>query len=135
MSTMTERKLQARLIITLPFAIAAITGVAYLFNRADQPSMAKGAMIGGGAMIVALAVAAIAGKRGPGRVALRLADERENGITDRSFAHAALVMGAVAVGCMIAAAYGLSGVAVSGAILWAGALAFAISFTVQTRRR
>jgi len=133
---MTERQMRARFVVALPFAILGLAGLAYILYRSDEPSMAKGAMAGGAAMVIALVVAAVAGKRSaPGRVALRLGDERDNRIAVRSGAHAAVAMGSAAVVCTIGAAYGLPALAVGALVGWAGILAFAISFTVQTRRR
>jgi hypothetical protein len=137
-STTTPKVAQSVLVrsFALLSAAAAVTAMALIAHAAGNDSIAKGAVIGGAATILIIAVLWLAGSRfgTAARIAAGESDERERLNTTRAVADAGYAMGFACIVTLIAGMYGMAAPLVAGAILWAGLLTGLISLVVRTRR-
>ncbi len=115
---------------------AAVTAIAVVSYATGNDSIGKGAIQGGAATLaVILALWAVNPRRGlASRTAHGIADERDDRILTRAFAHSSLAMGGAAASTLIASFYGLPAAGVAGVVLWAGLLTFLASVAIQARR-
>ena len=137
--TSPTRNLAIKLATSVVAGSTACAAFVALALAADKPSLAKGMVTGGSlalAAFVALSVIAHVRRDAPpeARLATGLADERDRRLATRAAAHAAIAMYAVSVGGVMALAFGASGIAVLGCVMWAGLLAAGLSFIVSVRR-
>lgn len=115
---------------------AAITLVAIVGYATDHDSFAKGAIIGGGAMLVTMLVLWSRAARGTtaAHIATGTADERERRMTREAAADAGFAMFAAAVGCAVWSLFDAEAIAVAGLVLWTGLLTWGTSMVVRVRR-
>ena len=115
---------------------AALTIVAIVASAAGHDGFARGAVVGGVAMLILMAVLWARGTRGgaAARIASGVADEREQRLFRDASADAGLAMFVAATGGAIWALFDAPAIAVAGIVLWTGLITFATSFAVRTRR-
>jgi hypothetical protein len=115
---------------------AAITLVAIIGYVTNHDSFAKGAIIGGGVMLVVMVVLSSRAARGTtaAHIATGTADERERRIFREAAADAGLAMFAAAVCCAVWSLFDAEAIAVAGVLLWTGLLTWGVSMIVRVRR-
>ena len=123
-------------IVGLISGAAALTIIAIVASAAGQDGFARGAIIGGVAMLVLMAVLWARGTHGgtAARIANGVADEREQRLFRDASADAGLVMFVAATGGAIWALFDAPEIAVAGIVLWSGLITFVVSFAVRSRR-
>ena len=114
----------------------AITLIAILGYATEHDSFAKGAIIGGGVMLLAMIILWARAGRGStaSRIATGQADERERHIFREAAADAGLAMFAAGVGCAIWSLFDAPAEGVAGIVLWTGLLTWGVSMIVRVRR-
>ncbi|MGC4175076.1 hypothetical protein [Demequina sp.] len=115
---------------------AAITVIAILGYTTDHGSFAKGAIIGGAAVLIAMIVlwSGVGRSSTASRMASGQADERERHIFREAAADAGLAMFGAGVACAIWALFDAEAIGVAGIVLWTGLLTWGISMIVRLRR-
>ena len=115
---------------------AAITLIAILGYATDHSSFAKGAIMGGCAVLIAVIILWSRAGRGStaSRIASGTADERERRIFREAAADAGIAMFAAGVGCAIWALFDAETIAAIGIVLWTGLLTWGISMIARVRR-
>jgi hypothetical protein len=132
----TDRTTFASRTASIVAALAVGTAMALAAHFAGNDSLARGIVVGVGIAMLAIVALWILGERAgtAGRIASGTADERDRRLKVDALADAAVAMlmtGAVAA---VAAAFGVSAIAVAGSVVWAGLLAFTWSIVVRSRR-
>ena len=115
---------------------AAITLVAIGASAAGRDDFAKGAVIGGAAMLIVMAVLFARGARGgaAARVANGVADERESRILRDAASNAAVAMFATAMGGAVWAMFDAPAIGLLAIVMWAGLITFTVSFALRVRK-
>ncbi|WP_062464418.1 hypothetical protein [Demequina soli] len=114
----------------------AVGALATVASLTGYDSLAKGAVIGGAASILAMLVLFRLGTRGgvAGRVFSGRADERDSRIVTAAFADAAMAMTLATIGSLVGSFYGLPAIGVAGIVLWVGLATVLVSAAVRARR-
>jgi len=139
MST-TDRTTLVQAVVGLACGLAAAVTLVTLLATNGQDSMAKGAAIGGGAVLVLFCVAVVRALRNPARLthAERTVtghgDERDRRLTEKAFATTGLVAIPTASGVTVALALGAPVVPVMGSFVWLLVVVLVVASVVGARR-
>lgn len=122
--------------IALLAGAAGVTALTLIARAAGYDSIAKGAVIGGSAMLLVVAALWLSGSRFglASRLAAGESDERESLHTTKALADAGAGMGLACIAGLIAGMYGMPAPLVAGGVLWVGLIIGVASLIIHTRR-